>query len=122
MNTHNELSLIPALERATHAVALWIESAPGELGVSQAEAHVLAHLATHPTSTINDLHMSFGHKRSTLTGILDRLEERGLIRRGAHPASRRLVAVALTDQGQILAERVHATLDELEAQLRPRVR
>ena len=103
------------------AVALWIESSPRELGVSQAEAHVLAHLAWHPNSTINDLHTSFGHKRSTLTGILGRLERRGLIRRVAHPTSRRLVSVALTDAGQVLADNVRATLDDLESRLRSQV-
>jgi MarR family transcriptional regulator, organic hydroperoxide resistance regulator len=121
MNTDDEPRIIAALERATHAVALWIESSPRELGVSQAEAHVLAHLARHSGSTINDLHRGFGHKRSTLTGILDRLEGRGLIRRAAHPTSRRLVSVELTDAGRGLAERVRASLDELEAAVRGQV-
>lgn len=110
-------ALVPALERATHAVALWIERAFPDLRLTQAEAHVLASLARHAPCAINDLHRSFGHKRSTLTSLLDRLEARGWIRRGAHPVSRRLVRVELTVAGRQVAERVSAALRDLEARV-----
>src|SRR5438067_12086345 len=58
---------------------------------------------------------SFGHKRSTLTSILDRLERRGLVRRGPHPASRRLVMVQLADAGQQVGKRISTILHELDA-------
>lgn len=114
MNNHEPEALIPAIERATHAVALWIERAFRDLRLTQAEAHVLAYLALHPRCSINDLHRSFGHKRSTLTSLLDRLEDRGWLRRAAHPASRRLVQVELTDAGRLVGERVSAALRGLE--------
>lgn len=111
-------SIVPAIERATHMLALWVERAFGDLRLTQAEAHVLAYLVSHSASrspcSINDLHRSFGHKRSTLTSILDRLEERGWILRGAHPTSRRLVLVELTDAGREVAQRVNAALRGLE--------
>jgi DNA-binding MarR family transcriptional regulator len=113
-------TLIPAIERATHAVALWIERTFHDLRLTQAEAHVLGYLALHPGSTINDLHRSFGHKRSTLTSLLDRLEDRGWLRRTAHPRSRRLVSVELTDAGQLVGERVSAALRALEARVSAR--
>jgi DNA-binding MarR family transcriptional regulator len=121
MNEHDELPIVPALERATHTVALWVDATLRHLGVSQAEAHVLAYLARHPGGTINDLHASFGHKRSTLTGILDRLEGRGWLVRGAHPTSRRVVAIALTEAGQSVAAEVAAALHGLEERVRARV-
>src|SRR5215472_8563261 len=96
--------LVPALERAAHAVALWLERALPDLRLTQAEAHVLAYLARHAPCTINDLHRSFGHKRSTLTSLLDRLEGRGWIRRAPHPTSRRLVQVELPSTGSPVAE------------------
>src|SRR5262249_49727102 len=67
--------------------------------------------------SINDLHHSFGHKRSTLTSLLDRLESRSWIRRTVHPSSRRLVQVELTDTGQPLAERVVTSVRGLEEHL-----
>jgi DNA-binding MarR family transcriptional regulator len=106
--------IIPALERATHAVALWIERSLKDLRITQAEAHVLGYLAHVRQCSINDLHTSFGHRRSTLTSILDRLEQRGLVRRAPHPASRRLVMVQLTDAGQQAGERISAILHDLD--------
>lgn len=121
MDKHGPPAIIPALERATHAVALWIERAFPDLRLTQAEAHVLAHLAEHAPCSINDLHRGFGHKRSTLTSLLDRLEARGWIERAAHPTSRRLVLVQLTGAGEPVAERVSATLAAIEQRLLTRV-
>lgn len=106
--------IVPALERATHAVALWIERTFQDLRLTQAEAHVLTYLARHAPCSINELHRSFGHKRSTLTSLLDRLEGRGWILRGSHPTSRRLVMVHLTAAGMPVAERVSTALTALE--------
>jgi DNA-binding MarR family transcriptional regulator len=120
MNKHDAPLLAPALEHATHALGLWIERTFGDIGLTQAEAHVLAYLARHPKAAINDLHTSFGHKRSTLTSILDRLEARGWVARGAHPASRRLVAVELTQTGQTLGERISDALRAVEERVHAR--
>lgn len=117
MNLAHHLLFVPRLERATHAVALLIDRSLGDLGIGHAEAHVLAYLAQAGHGSINDLHHSFGHKRSTLTGVLDRLEQRGLVRRGPHPTSRRLVEVQLTEEGRQAAEQVSAVLREHEARV-----
>jgi len=108
------LPLVPSLERTTHAVSLWIERSFHDLRLTQAEAHVLAYLARSAPCSINDLHHSFGHKRSTLTSLLDRLEGRGWIVRGTDPASRRQVLVELTDAGRQVGERVSGVLNALE--------
>jgi DNA-binding MarR family transcriptional regulator len=118
MDGHNAPRLAPALEHATHALGLWIERAFRDVGLTQAEAHVLAYLARHPNAAINDLHTSFGHKRSTLTSILDRLEARGWVRRLPHPSSRRLVAVELTEAGWAIGERVSGALAAIEERVR----
>jgi DNA-binding MarR family transcriptional regulator len=120
MNKHDTPRLAPALERATHALGLWIERTFRDIGLTQAEAHVLAYLARQPAATINDLHTSFGHKRSTLTSILDRLEARGWLRRLPHPTSRRLVAVELTDAGRAIGEQVSSALHTVEERIRAR--
>lgn len=112
--------LTSTLEHATHALALWVERTFRDVGLTQAEAHVLAYLAQRPDVTINDLHTSFGHKRSTLTSILDRLETRGWVRRAPHPTSRRLVTVELTEAGLAIGERVSNALRAVEARVRTR--
>ena len=121
MNNRDGPHLAPAVEHATHTLGLWVERMFRDVGLLQAEAHVLAYLARHPDAAINDLHSSFGHKRSTLTSILDRLEARGWVRRVPHPTSRRLVAVELTEVGRETGERVWGALHTVETQVRAKV-
>ena len=111
------LRIIPAIHLATHAVGLSIAQAPG-LDVSQAEAHVLSHLADRGEATIGEIHRAFGHKRSTLTSVLDRLEGRQLITREVSPEDRRSFVVTLTRQGRSAAARVLAHLQALETEVR----
>ena len=113
------LRLVPAIHRATHAIALLIDRAP-DLGVTQAEAHVLSHLADRGQATIAEIHQAFGHKRSTLTSVLDRLETRQLITREVNADDRRSFVVALTRQGRSLATKVSVHLEGLEADIRKR--
>jgi len=106
-----ELRLIPQVHRATHRLSLRISSG---LGVAQAEAHILQHLAARGDSTVGELHTAFAHRRSTLTSVLDRLEEGGLILRAASRTDRRTFVVSLTAAGKAAAARVHAGLQEIE--------
>jgi DNA-binding MarR family transcriptional regulator len=107
------LSLIPKIHRATHAIALALASDP-KLDVTQAEAHILAHLHETGEARISELHARFGHRRSTLTSVLDRLEQRALIERRSDPDDRRSFVVAPTRAGRTTAAAVHRTLSAIE--------
>jgi len=104
------LRIIPKIERATHQIALYLSRLPG-LNVSQAEAHVLVYLVSHGPSTVAQIHEEFGHRRSTLTSILDRLVSRQLITRTVSEADRRSFLVRLTPAGHRTACKL---LDYLE--------
>src|SRR5262245_39676271 len=107
------LQLIPALHRATHRVGLYL----GELrahGLTQGEAHILAHLAHVRAATVGELHEVLAHKRSTLTSILDRLVERRLATRDVGADDRRTFVIELTASGRRAAARTHGHLLELE--------
>ena len=108
------LQLIPDIHRATHRIGLHLEGAAPPLGLTQGEAHLLAHLLEAGPSPLAALHAAFAHKRSTLTSYLDRLEARGLVTRTLDPEDRRAFVVALTRPGRALATRVHRRLDALE--------
>ena len=114
-------AMLATLERAAHLIGEHIERTAGELGITQAEAHVLAQLARRGSLPITTLHREFGHKRSTLTNILDRLEERELIRRELNRDDRRSFVIHLTQSGARRALRVRGVLDELEAKVREAV-
>jgi len=105
------------LERAAHLIGVYLDPTASRLKVTQGEAHVLAHLARHGPAAIAALHREFGHKRSTLTNIIDRLENRKLVRRQVNPNDRRSFVVALTASGDRMARHVTATLDQLERDL-----
>lgn len=108
------LLAIPKIERVTHAVALYLAARP-DLDVNQAEAHVLTFLHLHDDARINDIHAEFGHRRSTLTSVLDRLEARGLVERAPDADNRRSVVVSLTPSGATLSARIYDALREIEA-------
>jgi DNA-binding MarR family transcriptional regulator len=87
------------------------------LGITQGEAHVLAHLERSGRTPIGALHHEFGHKRSTLTSIVDRLEARDLVLRELNRDDRRSFIVRLTPAGRRVAGRVTAALDALDREL-----
>jgi len=109
------LRLIAHLHKTTHQVGLFIHRELSELGISQAEAHVLSHLSEGGPCSIADVHHSFGHRRSTLTSILNRLEDQGLIAREVHPEDRRSYLLRLTRDGKPVASNARRTLERLEA-------
>ena len=108
------LTLIPAIHRATHRIGLYL-SLSGEHGLAQGEAHILAHLAQSGPATVGELHKGLAHKRSTLTSILDRLVERGLVTRETGAKDRRTFVVALTRKGKRVAMETQRHLLGLEA-------
>jgi len=110
------LRLIPHIHRATHRIGLHIAKLE-DPAVNQAEAHVLAFLVVAGEATIGEVHRAFGHRRSTLTSILDRLEERNLIARTSDARDRRTFVVSLTRGGRTAARKVvgHLTIVERRA-------
>src|SRR5262249_37932214 len=107
------LRLVPPIHRATHRIGLYL-AALDEDGISQGEAHILALLASSGPSTIADLHKGLAHKRSTLTSILDRLADRGLITRSVGKADRATSLVSPPAPGRTAAHRVYQRLAALE--------
>lgn len=113
-----------SLERSAHLIGAYLDSTIGDSGLTQGEAHVLGQIGVRGSVSISLLHHEFGHKRSTLTNILDRLQQRGLVRRQMSPTDRRSILVRLTPSGKRTAAQVNNALDRLDKalsdQLKPR--
>jgi DNA-binding MarR family transcriptional regulator len=107
------LRFVPPIHRATHRIGLYLAASDAER-MSQGEAHILALLAAGAPATIADLHRGLAHKRSTLTSILDRLADRGLVTRTVGAEDRRTFLVSLTARGRAAAQRVQRRLIDLE--------
>lgn len=105
-------SVILLLQRAAHAVTGELSEPFGRTRLRPADLNVLANLA--PGQTLVELARATGTRPSTLTGVVDRLEERGLAVRSADPADRRVVRVAPTRTGSALARRVRQRIAGLE--------
>jgi DNA-binding MarR family transcriptional regulator len=116
-----EIMIATSLERSAHLIGSYLDRTVGELGISQAEAHVLLALSQHEPVPIGALHREFGHKPSTLTNVVDRLERRDLVRRESNPEDRRSVLIRLTSSGEDAADRVLAALTRLEDHIRATV-
>jgi DNA-binding MarR family transcriptional regulator len=110
------LRFIHAVHRATHRIGLHIQRL-GTPNLSQGEAHILTYLDEAGDSTVADVHRAFAHKRSTLTSLLDRLEERALIVRKSDARDRRTFVISLTAEGRRVARRMTAHLEAFEARI-----
>ena len=113
--------MLATIERSAHLIAAYLDHALAGVRVTQAEAHVLAQLHRCGPTSIADLQREFGHKRSTLTGVIDRLERRGCVRREINTADRRSFVIHLSRAGKVAAREVTAVLDELERQVEAQV-
>jgi DNA-binding MarR family transcriptional regulator len=114
------LRFVPPIHRATHRIGLYLAGLRAS-GLSQGEAHILAHLAKASPASISQLHRGLAHKRSTLTSILDRLVERKLVTRAVGAADRRTFIVTPTARGRAVAGRVHRHLADFERAVGRRV-
>ncbi|HEY3260491.1 MAG TPA: MarR family transcriptional regulator [Pseudonocardiaceae bacterium] len=118
MNSGIELSgTLLGLQRATHHSLNALGESLGHLGLSAAEINTLANLADGRRRTVAELSAAVGSRSSTLTGILDRLEHRRLVRRQAHPTDRRSYLVVLTQTGAEVAATVDRAVADLERRL-----
>ncbi|HEX6443598.1 MAG TPA: MarR family transcriptional regulator [Streptosporangiales bacterium] len=74
-------------------------------GLGEAEAGALVHLQAWPGESVNSLAGVVGRSQPATVRLVDRLEERGLVRREPG-ADRRTVALVLTEAGSRAADAV----------------
>ena len=103
-----------ALQRATHRMLHALGATLADLNLSAAEINALANLGEGGTLNIRELSERTGTRASTLTGLLDRLENRGYLARELDPADRRSFRLPLTEAGQAVASRVLTAIADLE--------
>ena len=106
------LTYLSPLHRAVRQIGIWFEEQT--TGVATSEGHLLTYLVPYGPCPVADLVRVFGVKHSTMTSILDRLEERGLIERTTNPEDRRSLLIAVTKKGAKSASRINAMIEELE--------
>jgi DNA-binding MarR family transcriptional regulator len=103
------MSLIDALVRTSFFTTAVLSRIAAEHDLSLTQLRVLAILRDRRGS-MSDLATYLGLDKSTISGLVDRAEKRGLLQRTPNPLDGRGVDVALTPVGTELAERGAATV------------
>jgi MarR family transcriptional regulator, organic hydroperoxide resistance regulator len=111
------LPLVAVWQQVTHRLLAALDDELADTGLSAAEINALACFAGAESRTVRELVAATAQRPSTLTGVLDRLERRGLLERAANPADRRSVLVRLTPDGRTHAARVADAFAALEGRL-----
>jgi len=76
-------------------------------GLTVSQSYCLRDLFVMGPRTMGQLADSLGVRLSTMTGIVDQLEGRGLVERIEHPEDRRSLQVRLTPSGKALYQSAH---------------
>lgn len=89
----------------------------GELDLSPPQLHALRELAPGTAVAMSDLAKKLRCDASNITGIVDRLEGRDLVKRRPDPADRRVKTIVATPAGSALRERIVARMSEVPPQI-----
>jgi DNA-binding MarR family transcriptional regulator len=119
-NEDGQIGVVAGLVRSAFLVnAVYAESGR-EHGLTPQQGQLLCVLMAQPFG-MSELGAILGLAKSSLTGLVDRTERNGLVRREPDPRDTRAVRVALTPRGSGLAEDFYAEtcrrIDRLSAGL-----
>lgn len=92
------------------------EAAAARHQLTSSQVRVLELLSQQPLA-MSRLAERLKCEPSNVTGIVDRLEARGLVRRGPDPADRRVKLAAVTEAGRSIGDQVRASTDFTRARL-----
>ncbi|MBS0262726.1 MAG: MarR family transcriptional regulator [Planctomycetes bacterium] len=97
--------VIIALRRITRAVDIHSDFMQRNFGITGPQLTILRVIDRLEPLSAGDLAKSANFNRGTLSGVLDRLESRGFVKRHRAPPDRRTVTLKMTAAGkQVLAE------------------
>ena len=106
----------PLLGRAAHLVRERMDARLGQFDITPAQTHVLLYLHFHGGGAMQkDVVEYLKVKPSTANGILDRMEEKGLLARTVCDRDARHRRLTLTEKGAELQVLLQETMEESEA-------
>jgi MarR family transcriptional regulator, lower aerobic nicotinate degradation pathway regulator len=99
---HHELPAVDGLAQLSFLIHAMLERRAGERDLSIVQLRLLGILRDR-TPTMNELARFLDLDKSSVTGLVDRAQRRGLVLRVPSATDRRAVLVSLTDRGRTLA-------------------
>lgn len=110
--TRYDLRVLQALRQIIRAVDLHSRQLLGQHKITGPQLITLLTVEEYEPVTASAIAGHIHLSPSTVIGILDRLETKGLIRRDRDLKDRRLVQVSLTEQGKVLAGNTPSPLQD----------
>lgn len=107
----HELSTVDALAQTSFEVQGLLERRAAEHGFSLIQTRLLGVLRDR-SPTINELAELLGLDKSSVSGLVDRAQRRGLVQRNPSTVDRRSVLAQLTAEGRALVGDVAARFEE----------
>lgn len=99
-----------AVRGIVRALRMSTRSIEGQLGISLAQLFVLQQLAEKAASSLNDLSQRTGTHQSSVSVVVSRLVDRGLVRRSFAKEDKRRVELELTAAGRDMLSEAPATI------------
>lgn len=107
-----ELQILISLRRIIRAVDQYSRKLRTEHNITGPQLICLLHIVNEQPHTISEISQSVCLSASTVVGIIDRLEEKGLVCRERSNLDRRQVKVTATEQGKAVAELAPSPLQD----------
>ena len=107
MSAENELvikEIVDAIRRLYRAVYLDSSKMSRQFGLTGAQSGVLRNLFAHGALSSADLSRKLYVTPSNITGVIDRLERKGLVERIRKVGDRRVALITLTQSGEELSQ------------------
>ena len=105
------------LTTAQHEVFQTFSSGLAQFNITPGQYGVLSCLWQNGPSTPKEIAQTLRLENSTISGVLDRMQKRGLIDRVVDPNDRRSVQVVPTEEGSGLRDDVLRVIDELNVEI-----
>ena len=98
---------------AQHEVFVVFSERLAEFGVTPGQYGILDCLWSQGSATPKEIAQTLRLENSTVSGMLDKLQKRGLVTRVLDPNDRRSIRVEASEAGKAIREDVLRTVDEL---------
>ncbi len=119
--TPQPLLLASPLHKAMRQMTLYLDAAVRPLGLQGPDGHLLSYVGSYGPCKTSELRKVFGHKPSTLTSLLDRLEGKGWVERSIDPGDRRGFLITATEAGMEVGVRGREVVEEFERRVLERI-
>jgi DNA-binding MarR family transcriptional regulator len=107
-----DVRILQSLRKIIRAVDMYSKKIADEHDITAPQLVCLLAIVEEETSTTKALAQRIHLSPSTVVGILDRLEKKGLVKRLRDTVDRRVVNVVATDKGRALADHAPSPLQD----------